>query len=175
VVSISTYLLVDDVDNPDPTLSTARTEEELREIVTGMNEIWTQARIELDLRFVGRVAVPEQTLLWLMQGDLRAFFDEIGAGVALPSPSHINAFYVREIGGPNGISSVATRTFFVMDEPSVHDRRVSSHEVGHLLGLHHVLDDANRLLFSGTNGMKLSVEEATTARYAAQGILNGLR
>ena len=57
----------------------------------------------------------------------------------------------------------------------MHDRRVSSHEVGHILGLHHVLTDSNRLLFSGTNGMALTDEEAAVARYVAQGILDGVR
>jgi len=63
----------------------------------------------------------------------------------------------------------------VIDGPSVFDRRVSSHEVGHMLGLHHVLGDAGRLLFSGINGMALIEDEATVARYFARGILQGLR
>ena len=63
----------------------------------------------------------------------------------------------------------------MIDEPSVFDRRVSSHEVGHMLGLHHVLGDAGRLLFSGTNGMALTEDEATVARYFALGIFQGLR
>ena len=68
-----------------------------------------------------------------------------------------------------------SRTFFVIDEPSVFDRRVSSHEVAHMLGLHHVLDDPGRLLYSGTNGMVLTGDEATVARYFAQGINRGVR
>jgi hypothetical protein len=63
----------------------------------------------------------------------------------------------------------------VIDEPSVFDRRVSSHEVGHMLGLHHVLDDPGRLLYSGTNGMSLTEDEATVARYFARGINRGVR
>ena len=57
----------------------------------------------------------------------------------------------------------------------VFDRRVSSHEVGHILGLHHVLRDPDRLLFSGTNGMTLTEDEATVARYFAKGIIQGVR
>ena len=44
-----------------------------------------------------------------------------------------------------------------------------------MMGLHHVLCDAGRLLFSGTNGMTLTEDEATVARYFARGILQGLR
>ena len=62
-----------------------------------------------------------------------------------------------------------------MDTPSVLDERVTSHEIGHILGLHHVLDDQDRLLFSGTNGMNLSEEEIIVARYAADGLLKRVR
>ena len=84
-------------------------------------------------------------------------------------------FYSQSIGGPNGIAPFGTRLFFVMDTPSVRDERVSSHELGHILGLHHVQDDPDRLMFSGTNGMTLTQEEVTVARYFAQGILDRLR
>ncbi|MCP5100416.1 MAG: hypothetical protein GY943_33115 [Chloroflexi bacterium] len=75
----------------------------------------------------------------------------------------------------NGTVPFSGRAFSVMDNPSVHHERVSSHEIGHILGLHHVLDDAGRLMFSGTNGMALSAEEVTVARYAAQGMLERVR
>ena len=65
--------------------------------------------------------------------------------------------------------------FFVTDTPSVHHERVTSHEIGHILGLHHTLDDSGRLMFPGTNGMELTVEEITVARYVAQGLLAGVR
>jgi predicted Zn-dependent protease len=68
-----------------------------------------------------------------------------------------------------------TRLFFVADNPSVDDERVSSHEIGHILGLHHALDDANRLMFSGTNGTDLTDQEITVARYSVSGVLDGRR
>jgi hypothetical protein len=111
----------------------------------------------------------------MLAGDLRPFFREVGGGIALPQTSTINGFYLRRVGGPNGINPFRSRTFFVIDEPSVFDRRVSSHEVGHMLGLHHVLDDPSRLLYPGTNGMVLTGDEATVARYFAHGIRDGVR
>ena len=145
-LTISLFLLVDDNEEHDPQISTHRTEAELREILQGM-----------------------------MAGALRPFFREVGGGITIPQTSTINGFYLRRVGGPNGINPFRSRTYFVIDEPSVFDRRVSSHEVGHMLGLHHVLGDAGRLLFSGTNGMTLTEDEATVARYFARGILQGLR
>ena len=174
-LSISLYLLVDDKEEPDPAISTHRTEADLREILEGMNDIWSQADVRLDLQTIETVAVPEAILQGMQAGSLELFFREIGNGIALPQTSVINGFYLRNVGGPNGISPLRSRTFFVIDEPSVFDRRVSSHEVGHILGLHHVLDDPERLLFSGTNGMSLTENEATVARYFAQGIIQGAR
>lgn len=175
VVDISLYLLVDDLDTPITAISSRRSEGDLREILDGINEIWRQADIRFDPKFVGSVEVPEAVLRRLVQGDLQTFLTKIGNSLSVPQPSTVNGFYVRNIGGPNGINPFRSRTFFVIDEPSVHDRRVSSHEIGHIFGLHHVLTDSDRLLFSGTNGMALTEDEATVARYVAQGILDGVR
>ncbi len=174
-LSISLFLLVDDGEEPDPTISTHRAEEDLREILQGMNEIWSQADIRLELETIESVEVPEAILQRMLAGDLAPFFNEIGDGITLQRFSTLNGFYIRRVGGPNGINPFRSRTFFVIDEPSVFDRRVSSHEVGHILGLLHVLDDPDRLLFSGTNGMTLTEDEATVARYFAQGINQGVR
>ena len=174
-LSISLFLLVDDKGEPDPHISTHRREEDLREILKGMNDIWSQADIRLELQTIESVEVPEAILKGMLAGNLRPFFREIGDGIVLPQTSTINGFYIRSVGGSNGINPFRSRTFFVIDEPTVFDRRVSSHEVGHILGLNHVLDDPGRLLFSGTNGMTLTEEEATVARYFALGIIQGAR
>ena len=174
-LSISLYLLVDDRREPDPEISTGRTEEELREILAGMNDIWSQADIRLELQTIESVEVPVDILQGMLLGSIELFFREIGDGIALPQAATINGFYIRSVGGPNGINPFRSRAFFVIDDPSVLDRRVSSHEVGHILGLLHVLDDPGRLLFSGTNGMTLTEDEATVARYFAKGIIDGVR
>ena len=174
-LSISLFLLVDDKEEPDPELSTHRTEEDLREILKGMNDIWSQADIRLELQTIESVEVSEAILRGMLAGDLGPFFRKIGDGIALPQTSAINGFYIRSIGGPNGNNPFRSRTFFVIDEPTVFDRRVSSHEVGHILGLHHALGDPGRLLFSGTNGMTLTENEATVARYFAQRMIQRVR
>ena len=174
-LSISLFLLVDDKEEPDPEISTHRTEEDLREILEGMNDIWSQADIRLELQTIESVEVPEAILQVMLAGNLRPFFRQLGDSIAITQASTINGFYIRRVGGSNGVNPFRSRTFFVIDEPSVFDRRVSSHEVGHILGLNHVLGDSGRLLFSGTNGMTLTEEEATVARYFAQGIIQGVK
>jgi hypothetical protein len=57
--------------------------------------------------------------------------------------------------------------------PLVVHARVSSHEIGHILGLRHATDDAGRLMFSGTNGMSLTAQEIEVARYGAEGLVGG--
>ena len=107
--------------------------------------------------------------------DTSRFFDQVGATFDIPNPSAVNGFYVRTAGRVNGFAPSGSRVFFVIDEPSVHDERVSSHEVGHIFGLHHQLQDPGTLMFSGTNGTVLNEDEIVVARYTAQGVLDGAR
>ncbi len=175
VLDISLYLLVDDAAAPSASISSHRDVDGLRRVLDGMNEIWSQAGIRLEARFIGPALTPGQTLQGIVRGDVSAFFTADGGHADLREPSLINGFYARQIGVVNGFAPSGTRSFFVTDDPSVHDRRVSSHEVGHILGLAHDLEDSDRLMFSGTNGMTLTEYEVTVARHAAAGILNGVR
>lgn len=171
---ISLYVLVDDLENPDPVWSSDRSEDELSEIVVGMNEIWSQADIAFEAT-ITTVTIPQNILRDIFIGDFRSFFNEAGSSFILPDLALINGFYVKEIGGANGIVPFGASLFFVMDEPTVFDHRVSSHEIGHILGLYHVVADQEHLLSSGVNGMELSEEEQIVARYMARGFLEGLR
>ncbi len=178
VLTMSMYLLVDDVQNPDPELSTERTEESLLILMNGINTVWAQAGIRFDLRTIATVPVPVDVLESLRQSEFTPFMQQLATGqTLLPGLSAINAFFVHDLNGINGVAPfwASARIFFVTDRPSVFHRRVSAHEIGHILGLHHVLDDPARLMFSGTNGMELSEEEIVVARYIAQGILDRVR
>ena len=83
-LTISLFLLVDEYEEHDPQISTHRTEAELREILQGMNGIWSQADIRLELETVDTVEVPEVILQGMMAGDLRPFFREVGGGITIP-------------------------------------------------------------------------------------------
>ena len=171
ILPISIYIL-DDIEGR---FSSARTAEEIEKVYEDVNEIWAQVGIIIEIQAIHRVTVPPIYLQAIATRDFRFFFQGIGGDIELSDPSLLNGFYAQDIGGPNGITPSGSRIFFVTDVPSVHTERVSSHEVGHILGLHHVLDDQGRLMFPGTNGMTLSEEEVMVARYVAQGLLDGVR
>jgi len=102
-----------------------------------------------------------------MAGDSRSFMAGSTPGFAVPEPGAINGFYIPFAGGANGVTPRGSRVFFVADDSSVHDERVTSHEIGHILGLSHNEDDPGRLMFGGTNGMALSPTEIAAARATA--------
>ena len=108
-ISISLYLLVDDKEDPDPALSTRRTEGELLTILDGMNEIWSQAGIRLELESIGTLEMPEAVLRAVSAGSLRAFFDELSGSIDPPQSAAINGFYTRRLGRANGISVSGSR------------------------------------------------------------------
>ena len=178
-VGISMYLLVDDLENPDPAISSKRSEEELKVILAGMNEIWGQANIRLELETLDTIEVDPDVLARVAEGNIMAFFDKLGGRipftVAGPESSLISGFYTKRAGRANGISPLGTGWYMVIDEPSVFDHRVSSHEVGHILGLQHTGADRGRLLYSGTNGTTLTREEITLTRYLAMEWLKAKR
>jgi hypothetical protein len=167
---------VHSVDGPESEPSSQRTVAELNEVFSRMQAIWEPAGINLTLASSAVITAPGSVLQDLSAGSTSSFFDLASAGaIAVPDPGTILGFYVKEIGTVNGLTPLGTRVFFVADEPSVHDERVSSHEIGHILGLSHTLNDAGRLMYSGTNGMDLTEEESTVARYGANAILSGTR
>jgi len=173
-VEMSASLYVVDAANTTQ-LSSARTTSQLEEIFSNMQSIWGQAGIELTLSSTARIEVPDTVLRDLAAGSTSSFFDAAAAGaIDIPDPGTLLGFYVKQIGSANGMTPLGTRVFFVADDPSVNDERVSSHEIGHILGLSHTRDDSARLMFSGTNGTDITREEATVTRYNATRILDGL-
>jgi hypothetical protein len=174
-MSVSLYVVQSDAGSTAGS-SSQRTAAQLEELFTKMEAIWSQASIDLTLVTIRMITVPEPVLRDLAAGDTSSFFDAAAVGViAIPEPGALLGFYVRQIGTANGMTPLGTRVFFVADDPTVNDERVSSHEIGHILGLSHTLNDASRLMFSGTNGTDITAEESVVARYGAAAILDGVR
>ena len=129
----------DAADAAGSSLSSQRSEDGLTLIGQNMGEVWAQANVIFDPITVATIAAPTDVLEAIALGlDTSRFFDQIGATFDVPDPSAVNGFYVRTAGRVNGFAPIGSRVFFVIDEPSVHDERVSSHEVGHILSLIHI-------------------------------------
>ena len=175
-LSMSLYVVDTAESDPGAPLSSRRSLPGIDEIAERMRAIWEQAGIELVIETTARIEAPEAVLVQLGNGDTAGFLAAARTGaISIPNPAMINGFYISQIGAANGMTPISSRLFFVADDPSVPDERVSSHEIGHILGLHHVLDDPGRLMFSGTDGTTLAAAEIAVARYAATGILDGVR
>ena len=174
-LSLSLYV-VSDGDDDDSGLGTQRSVADVEKIAADITPIWAQADIAFDPVRVIEIDIPGDVLAEIATtGRTDAFFAQAGRTYDLPDTGAVNGFYVREAAEVNGFTPIASRVFFVVDEPTVNDERVSSHEIGHILGLHHDPFDPHRLMFSGTNGELLTEIEQSVARYAAQGVLDGVR
>lgn len=157
-------------------LGTERSADEIAEIGERVNQVWAQAGIRFNPLLVRDIEVPAEAIgPIIVAGDIDPLLDSFAAGIDVPDAGQLNGFFVSEAFGVNGFAPIGTRIFFVVDEPSVPDHRVTSHEIGHLFGLHHDLGDPGRLMFSGTDGEELVEREQLVARYFAEGILNGAR
>ena len=171
-VPISVYILDDQQDN----YSSERSKEEIVDIFQKVNEIWAQAAIKINVRYIHRTELPHEIIKAFIEGNYKPFLNGLNRKFYLQNHSIINAFYSKRIGGPNGRALTRYGIFFVTDNPFVHDQRVTSHEIGHLLGLGHEPYNRKRLMYSGTNGILLNTQEINTARKNAIDILkNSLR
>ena len=161
-------VIVDEAAGPR---SSARTVAEVEWIIDRAEDIWAPAGIGLDLLGVERLAVDAEALDALARADLVGFARGLPEETLRTMQRSLVGFYASDIGGSNGVTPVGSTAFFVVDEPTVHDERVSAHEIGHILGLQHV-PPIDRLMAAGVNGMELTDDEISTARATAARVID---
>lgn len=154
-----------------PDMHTTLTDADVLRILGKVNTVWSQAGIRFEIESIVRTKAVELT------ADIRGEepFAKVKAMIpaASLSPTAIDVCYVKRVQ-PNGF--YAGELIVVKDTASLREveggideplPRVTSHELGHALGLPHRQDTFN-LMASGTTGTGLNDEEIFTARARAQ-------
>jgi hypothetical protein len=155
-------------------MHTTLIDSDIQRILSKVNEVWAQAGIQFQIESITTTsAIPMDPKM-----RLKPEFDRVHSMIPKQSlcDHAIDICYVKQVG-PNGFyygepivvkdSAKLRDVSGGLDEPLP---RVTSHELGHALGLKHRQDNTN-LMQSGTTGFSLNETEITTARIKAQELL----
>ncbi len=150
-----------------PAMHTTLVEADIRRIFQKVNAVWAQAGIEFEIESIGLTHAIEPAVDAQQQTE----FARVKAMIPKErlSASALDICYVKEVR-PNGFyygePIVVKDTASLRAVPDGLDEplpRVTSHELGHALGLRHRQETTN-LMASGTTGASLNDAEIATAR-----------
>lgn len=154
-----------------PDMHTTLADEDVRRIFGKVNMVWSQAGIQFEIeKIVTTEAKP-------LPADARIKLEHDRVHAMIPKQSlsvtALDVCYVKKVQ-PNGFyygePVVVKDTASLTEVPNGLDEplpRVTSHEIGHALGLKHRQDTVN-LMASGTTGFSLNETEIAIARAHAQ-------
>ena len=138
--------------------TSSRSEENIISLLEEANRIWAQAGIYFQFEEIVMTNVSSGFIPNVINGDNFEILTHKNFAV-----DKINLFLVQNLNGINGLALANINSVFVSDYTTVNDFRTTAHEIGHILGLNHVIPQ-NRLLARGKNGELLSTKEILIAR-----------
>ncbi len=154
-----------------PEMHTTLVEADIRRICVKVNSVWAQAGIQFEIESIG----PTQAVAHSPEAQSKPEFAQVKAMIPKErlSLTVLDVCYVKKVG-PNGFFYedliVVKDTASLKEVPGGLDEplpRVTSHEIGHALGLQHRQDTTN-LMASGTTGYSLNEAEIALARAKAK-------
>jgi hypothetical protein len=153
-----------------PAMQTTLTEADIKRVFAKVNKVWAAAGIQFEIESIGATEAAPLSKEQLLSGE----FERVGAMIPQSrlSATALNVCYVKQVqpnGFYNGKLIVVKDTAALKEVPGGLDEplpRVTSHELGHALGLPHRQETTN-LMQSGTTGFSLNEAEITKAREKA--------
>lgn len=161
-----------------PAMHTTLVEADVKRIMGQVNTVWSQAGIQFEIESISPTSATPMPSEMRMKPE----FDRVHSMIPKErlSAHAIDICYVKQVQ-PNGFyygePIVVKDTASLREVPGGLDEplpRVTSHEIGHALGLKHRQEVTN-LMQSGTTGFSLNETEINTARGNAQEYLRKRR
>lgn len=149
------------VDDSTVQFTSSRNKENIQGLIDEANRIWTQGNIQFVIESADTVQIDNREFNSIFTGNVKTLMNKSEF-----VDGRTNAYFAKYINA-NGVAFSPEDVFVVADLTTVNDFRTTAHELGHLLGLHHVQGRSN-LMFKGSNGEILSEEEINTARKNAR-------
>jgi hypothetical protein len=155
----------------DPNIHTTLTSTDIERILTKVNRVWAQAGLAFYLESIIEDTSPPIEATKAAEGRSRGSLLKL-IKPELYASDAFNVYYLKRFD-VNGI--YFPKAIFVKDTASLREvangidepiPRVTSHEIGHALGLPHRQDTFN-LMASGTTGTTLNAQEIADARKQA--------
>jgi len=163
VVPVSVHLVNDGGDY----YTTDRNLENIIKLFGGANQIWEQGQIEFIIEDIDTIEIDGSKFSSVFEGEIQVLIERQDFDRGM-----INAYFAKYFDA-NGVAFSPQGVFVVADLTTVNDYRTTAHELGHLLGLHHVQGREN-LMFKGANGEVLIQEEIDIARKNAKRVYENI-